>query len=274
MISGQLIPALVAMGGLATAGSAAAGGFWRGSTAVWRWWHTAAVAAGLANVCFLAWQASVDGPGLWLRRSLDVTVLLATLVLTVGLACVARPRLRGLDAFLIPLAAVLQAAALLSLIHPETSVAQQAPPWFVLHMLTLVAGTTCFLSAGTAGLVYLVTNRVVRQSKRRSLLMGQVPALESLERFSRWMLTAGLPFFTFGILTGVCQVAQSDRPSVWLREPVVLLSCGLWVAYAVTLVSIWLRPQNRGRRAAGLAASGVAVLLIVFLVMGLFATHQ
>ena len=59
------------------------------------------------------------------------------------------------------------------------------------------------------------------------------------------MMTGGLPFFTFGILTGICEMVQAEHPSAWLRDPVVLLSSGMWMAYATMVVAIWLRPRNR-----------------------------
>lgn len=267
------IPALVAMGGLATAGSGAVRAMWRPAAGNWRWWHSAAALAGITNLVLLGWRAVEAGPNL-LRHSFDITGLLATLVLATGFACAAAPRLRGLDGFLIPLAAVIQAAACVALLWGAEASTGRAPAWFVLHMLTLAAGAACFAVGGTAGLVYVATNRILRQ-KRPSPLLGRVPSLESLEQFCRWMMTVGLPFFTFGILTGICEMVQSDRPSAWLRDPVVLLSSGLWGAYATMVVAIWLRPRNRGRRAAVLAACGVIVLLIVFLVLVLSpAAHR
>ena len=270
-MNNAIIPALVATGGLATAGSAAVRATFRAARQTWHWWHTAAALAGVVNLLVLAVRANAATPPMWLRHSFDMTILLATLVLSLALLCPAVARLRGLDGFLLPLAAVIQAAAFLGLLRGAQDVPRQAPPWFVLHMLTLAMGAACFLAGGTAGLVYLVTNRILRK-KKASLLLGQVPPLESLERFCRWMLTGGLPFFTFGILTGICEMVQADEPAVWLRDEVVLLSFALWLAYAVVLVAIWLQPRNRGRRAAVLSASGVAVLLVVLLVLSLFST--
>jgi ABC-type uncharacterized transport system permease subunit len=274
MNAASWISALVAMGGLATAGSAAVGGLRRASPDNWCWWHPAAGVAGLVNIALLVGRAVDVGPEAWLRTSFDVTVLLATMVLAVGLLCATVRSLRGLDGFLIPLAAVIQAVAFLALLRQGDPPLQQAPAWFVVHMVTLVLGTTCFLSGGAAGLVFWATHRALR-SKRKSGLVGHVPPLESLERFSRWMVTAGLPLFTLGILTGICEMVQAEEPSAWLWDQVVILSFLLWAAYAATVLLIWLRPQHRGRRAAALSASGVVVLLIVFLVLVLFpAAHR
>lgn len=273
-MSDPLIPALVAMGGLATAGSVAAGRLRRSSPSTgWRWWHTAAVAAGALNLVLIVLRAYDTTPPRWLGQSFDVTILLATLVLAVGLACVLLKHFRGLDAFFLPIAALIQAVAFLALLRSPARPVTDAPAWFVVHMLTLVLGTTCFVAGGTAALVYLAMDRALRH-KRRSKLAGHVPPLERLDWFARWMLTLGLPLFTFGILTGICEMVQADEPWALMRSGVVLMSFGLWLAYAGLLVAIWLQPRHRGRRAAWLAASGVAVLLVVFFVLNLFPTKH
>ena len=273
-MSDPLIPALVAMGGLATAGSVAAGRLRRSTPSTgWRWWHTAAVAAGALNLVLIVLRAYDTTPPRWLGQNFDVTILLATLVLAVGLACALLKHFRGLDAFFLPIAALIQAVAFLALLPGPARPVTDAPAWFVVHMLTLVLGTTCFVAGGTAALVYLALDRALRH-KRRSKLAGHVPPLERLDWFARWMLTLGLPLFTFGILTGICEMVRADEPWAWMRDPVVLMSFGLWLAYAGILIAIWLQPRHRGRRVAWLATSAVAVVLVVFFVLNLFPTKQ
>ncbi len=113
--------------------------------------------------------------------------------------------------------------------------------------------------------------RMLRR-KQVSTLFGQVPSLESLERFGRGAVAAGFPLLTFGMLTGFCKAAQSDEPwrSLQRGGPTI----GLWLVYAVALAAIWLRVSFRGPKAAASAAIGSALTVLSFTIYLAWLSHS
>ena len=105
--------------------------------------------------------------------------------------------------------------------------------------------------------------------RRPSTLVGAVAPLESLERFGRWTLSIGFPLFTFGILTGICEMVRSKNPgpTAWLHDPLVVGSFVIWTVYALMVGLMWLRPRMRGQKAAALATCGMGLVAFVFLVI-------
>ena len=226
-----------------------------------------------ANIAQIAWSVREVGTVEAFRHNFESTLLLATLIAAVATLTHFSAALRGLDGFLFLSAAVVQLAGLLVM---ERSAAAEVAyqPWFVSHSVAFSLAAACFIAAGLAGLAYLTINRLLRR-KRPSALLGEVAPLESLERFGRWMLMIGFPLFTYGILTGICEMVRAGNPggpAAWLWDPLVTASFVTWAVYAVMVVSVWTRPQFRGRRAACFATGGMALVALVFLVLEFVST--
>lgn len=227
------------------------------------------IAAGLAlftNAIYFARGIQAVGAIETFRHNFAATLLMATLLGCMGLGTHLASKLRGVDGFLFIGAAVVQFAGLAVLRQPGNDFAYK--PWFITHTFAFALSGAFFIAGGAAGVAYLLISRVLRR-KRASAIVGSVAPLESLERFGRWMLMLGFPLFTYGILTGICELSRSRDPGprAWLVDPLVVVSFVTWVVYAVMVASMWVRPEIRGRRAAALATCGMGLVAIVFLII-------
>ncbi len=219
----------------------------------------------VVNASYSIWSIYSFGIVETFRQNFQSTLLLASLIAVVGLCTHLSAALKGLDGFLFISASVVQLGAL-TVLHRESAAANYRP-WFVSHSLAFQVSAACFIAAGASGVAYLLVNSLLRR-KQASRLVGAVAPLESLERFGRWMLMIGFPLFTYGVLTGMCELVRSKDPGpgAWIRDPLILGSFITWGVYALVIGGIWLRPEIRGRRAAALATCGMALIAMVFLV--------
>jgi len=219
----------------------------------------------ILNVILLAVRtAHTDAPAA-ISSSFDMMILISSLLVVAALAALAVKKLRGLEGMLIPIACVTQVVAWFKISPPPSEAAYE--PWFIVHMASLALGVTCFVLTGVAGMAYLALTRVLRK-KSPSPLFGKFAPLETLESFGRWTLLVGWPVFTFGILAGICEVAQSAQPTRWLTDPLIVFTFVMWFIYAFLLASSWLRPSFRGRRSARWAAGALGLLAFVVLIVG------
>jgi ABC-type transport system involved in cytochrome c biogenesis permease subunit len=164
------------------------------------------------------------------------------------------------------LATVVQAGALT--VMNRTGSAVEYKPWFISHALAFQISAACFLAGGAGGVAYLLTSHVIRR-KRAPQMLGAVAPLETIERFEWWALVIGFPLFTYGILTGICELVRSTDPGprAWLADPLVIASFITWGVYALLIASMWLQPKMRGRRAATMVTCGMGLVAMVFLVV-------
>lgn len=138
-----------------------------------------------------------------------------------------------------------------------------------LHIAANVLGFGLFLLAGAAGAFYLIQER---QLKRKKLLLGgKLPPLDSLDSAEHRLLLAGFPLLTIGIVTGAFFLHGEIDVS---RVIVAALAFATWLQVAAVLVlrTVW---GWRGRRTAygtlaGLAC--VALVMCIYLVRELGST--
>lgn len=220
-----------------------------------------------SNTCYLVRSLANLGAIETFRNNFDSTLLLAALVGLVGLGTYLSTRLRGLDGFLFVLATVVEIGAML-VIHRTGTRDFHYKPWFISHALAFQVSAACFLAGGAAGIAYLVTSYVLRR-KRMPQILGRTAPLETIERFEWWALVVGFPLFTYGILTGICEMVRSANPGprAWLADPLIISSFITWAVYAILIMSMWLLPQMRGRRAAVMVTCGMFMVAMVFLVI-------
>lgn len=223
-----------------------------------------------SNVCHLVRWLIRYGAVETFRHNLESSLLLASLIGLVGLGSYLTRRLRGLDGLLFILATLVQAGALL--VRNRIAGGEvNYKPWFISHGLAFQVSAACFLAGGAAGVAYLLTSYVLRRKRatRAPLMLGAVAPLEAIERFEWWTLVIGFPLFTFGILTGICEVSRGTAPGpqAWLTDPLIIASFITWLVYAVLIASMWLQPQMRGRRAATMVTCCMGMVAMVFLVL-------
>lgn len=220
-----------------------------------------------SNVCYLVRSVMHFGSVETFRHGSESMLLLATLLGLVGFGSYLARKLRGLDGLLFVLATLIELWALL-VIHRTAEADVTYKPWFVSHVLAFMLSGAAFFSAGAAGVAYLLTSYVLRR-KRSPRMVGAVAPLEAIERFQWWALVIGFPLFTYGILTGICEVVRSTQPAprAWLTEPLIIASFITWAVYAVLIGAMWLAPQMRGRRAAAMVTCGMGLVAMVFLVI-------
>ncbi len=225
----------------------------------------AALVGVLANTLYVGWALADHGLVETFRQNEEAALLLASLISIVGIGTHLTTTLRGLDGFLFLVAALADFAGLAASTPPAGE--PQYRSWYISHGLSFTVSGACLLAAGMAAVAYLVVHQILRRKK--IALVGRVPSLEALDRFSRWMLAIGFPIFTYGILTGLCGVAHRKDigGTAWYLDPTVV-SCALaWGVYAWLCGALVFHSRIRGRTAAGLTACGMALVVAAYFFM-------
>mgnify|MGYP005844370847 CR=1 FL=1 len=265
-----LISIIGAIGLLAGAGFAAHGRL-RGRPAAGRVSMILGLAVVVANAAVLAVQIRVEGILPTMRHSYESSLTLTTTIVLVGLAAARLRSLRGIDAVLFLFGSIVQFGSFFQIGAPQVGVPYQ--PWFISHQVAFILGATCFAASGAAGAVYVTISELMRR-KRRLVLLGRFAPLESLEQFGRWTLVLGFPAMTYGVLTGFCYLSRQTDPGprAWLTDPFIVVVLALWASYAGAVSALCFVRRMRGRRGAMMAAAGLVLLIVVFVVMGHVST--
>jgi len=219
----------------------------------------------IANAAFLGYALYLHGAVETFRETYDAALLMAVLVGLVGIGMHFSKALRGLDALLFLIAALLDIGATVMIDEQHTTPTYHC--WFVSHGLAFAISSACFIAGGAAAIAYLLIYRLLKLKGNLSLV-GNVPSLEALEQFGRWVLAIGFPLFTYGLLTGVCGIWH--RPDIgrtaWYFDPSALSSGAVWLAYTYGLWALIFKPELRGKKAAILAVCGMALVVNALIV--------
>lgn len=207
----------------------------------------------LAQTGLLAWQAArADGfPWSTWAGALN---LLSWLVVGAFLIWGCRPRYQLLGLGVMPLAALLLAAAYAGGgvgedgDHPGVLLAIH-----VALMLAAVAGFT--LGAGLAAFYLWQERRLKRREAR--ILRLRVPALDVLERLSVRTVAASFALLTAGIGVGLAKLAQDGSRF----DTVMAVTLAVWGVYAC-LLALRRWAGLRGRRAARAMLAGFLLVAI------------
>lgn len=169
-------------------------------------------------------------------------------------------RLHVLGAFMLPLAflSLLSTAILPS----ETPVIQPMVQAVWVHVALSMLGTVGFAVAFTAGLMYLIQDRLLK-SKQFNVLAFKLPPLDMLDMLNQRSILLGFPFLTVGMLTGAISAQLTSGAYVsWNSEQIWALVT--WVFYFAVLMGR-VTVGWRAKKAAWLTIVGFAGVLLTFL---------
>ena len=183
--------------------------------------------------------------------------LFTWLVVAVYLVWGCKPRYRLLGLAVMPLVVAMLLAA-----WAGGGTGSQAPSggstaFLVLHVAFVLAAFAGFtLSAGLAGL-YLWQERALKR-RQAGILRLPAPSLATLETLVTRTIAVGLPCLTVGIVTGLIRMRREGAQV----DALMIVTLVTWCVYAAFLL---LRYEAgwRGRRAAYLALTGFAFVLVV-----------
>ncbi len=170
---------------------------------------------------------------------------------------------RGLSLFLLPLAVVLLAVALLLPGEFEPASTAEWSVLFPLHVLALLCGLAAFGLSFGVSVVYLVVARRLKQKRLASL--GRLPSLTVLDQLNTRFILFGFAALTSGIAAGGIWATSLTGPrdlgaTVWST---LVVWAWYFVAVQVRVVGGW-----RGRLAAGFSVVGFAGLVVGLIGLG------
>ncbi len=218
----------------------------------------AAFAVGLLLAAALAvWRVVRQDPALGdvlpFANYFDAFLLLGLLLVALDIYFHWTRHLRGLAFFLLPMiAGVFLIGGVLSLLYPRAF--DYKSPLNMTHVITVFVGSACFAAGCVGGSVYLLADWQLRR-KRHWI---RLPALASLEKFTRRSGFLGFPMLTLAMITGAIKAHQVHAPT---HTPKIALAVAAWLVYAALL---HLPSSFRGRRAAWLGIVGFVLLVSVF----------
>ncbi len=182
----------------------------------------------------------------------DVLALVAIVIAITAIAMALRPRLRGMSALLLVIAAILEAA--FSEGARQFSIGQ--PGWELAFHVAMATTAFAFL---TIGAVLAVAQVVVERRLRSRRPLGWLKILtpiESVESGCFHSILAGFTVLTLALVTGAFFI--EDLFAQHLVHKVVLAIVA-WVVFGVLLLGRW-RMGWRGKQALRWTLSGYALL--------------
>ncbi|HEX5726447.1 MAG TPA: cytochrome c biogenesis protein CcsA [Longimicrobiaceae bacterium] len=216
------------------------------------------VAAHLADLAAYAgrWQ---ELPLVGLGPSLSV---LALLVAVGSLALATLGRTGPIGLVLVPVAAVVLAAADAVGVRPGGEEMAFRGVWFVLHVVAALLAYAGLAVAFAAGLMYLLQFRELK-SKRFGAVFRFFPPLETLDHIGRGALLAGLPLLTAALLLGWAWTERFHHP-LSAGNPKVVWGVLTWLVFAGAL-AVRAGGGRREHRAALASVLGFAVVVAAYL---------
>ena len=143
--------------------------------------------------------------------------------------------------------------------------------WLWLHIGLLLAAYAALCVSVLASVLYLIQER--RLKARTSIgFLSKLPPLETTDQIALKSLLIGLPCMTAGLLIGTA-LAQITYGAAYFRDPKVLLSFAMWIAY-VAMIAIRRSSGLRGRRAVWLSSFVFFIMLAVWSADQVSSVHQ
>lgn len=143
--------------------------------------------------------------------------------------------------------------------------------WLWLHIGLLLTAYAALCVSVLASVLYLIQEN--RLKARTSVgLLSRLPPLETTDQIALRSLLIGLPCMTGGLLIGSA-LAQVTYGVSYFRDPKVLLSFAMWIAY-VAMIAIRRSSGLRGRRAVWLSSFVFVIMLVVWSANQVSSVHQ
>lgn len=167
---------------------------------------------------------------------------------------------------LVPLAALLTAAALLAGVRPFAQPVHFGGAWFALHVVFAGIGYAGLAVAFAAGLMYLLQFRELK-SKRFGAIFRFVPPLDTLDRLGFRALAAGFAALSLSLALAWTWTTTA-RGSLEARNPEVIWGVLTWVVFVAALASR-AGGTRRGYRGALTSVLGFVVVVVAYLLLRL-----
>lgn len=239
-----------------------------------QWAGLSLITAG-SGLLFLGRWLLVTGQWLPLRTHLDGLLLIATLLGGTILFMHARPRLRGLTAFALPVLwlAQLWAICAANWTYEPFKIAP-GDLWLGLHLITIYTGTVSAFVAAIAGGMYLFVQRRLHH-KTPVEPGGKLASLETLEGVIIRTATLGFALLTLGLISGLIIVTARSTllGPAWYVSVKVWLAAAAWLVYAMVM-NVRYASAFRGARAAYLSIAGMVLLIATYGVATRLPGHE
>ena len=182
----------------------------------------------------------------------DTAAIVGALIAVTALALVLRPRLRGMAALLLVIAAVLE----LTFSEGARSFTTGRPGWELSFHIAMATTAFAFLTIGAALAVsQVVVDRRLRSRRPLGILRILTP-LESLESGCFHSILAGFLLLTLALVSGAFFVENLFAQHLVHK---VVLAVVAWVVFGVLLLGRW-RFGWRGRKALRWTLAGYVLL--------------
>jgi ABC-type transport system involved in cytochrome c biogenesis permease subunit len=183
---------------------------------------------------------------------------------------------RAMGAFILPLAVVLQAVAVLHPMAEDRSTMLQGP-LFGLHVSSLLFAYASFALASVIGLTYVLLFKEIK-AKHLGFFYARLPSLQVLDAMNQRAIVVGWVCLTVGLVVGAIWAGQAPAydprvQAMSLEDPKIFVALICWAVYAFEVFAA-RRIGWGGRRAAYLSAVGFAIVLLNFLPISYFLTKS
>jgi ABC-type uncharacterized transport system permease subunit len=186
----------------------------------------------------------------------DTAAIIGLLIAVAALASALRPRLRGVAALLLVIAAVAEA----SFSEGARSFTMGRPGWELAFHVAMATTAFAFLTIGAAlAVAQLAVDRRLRSRRPLGLLRILTP-LESLESGCFHSILAGFGLLTLALVTGAFFVQNLLAQHLVHK---VVLAVVAWLVFGVLLLGRW-HFGWRGRKALRWTLVGYALLILSY----------
>ena len=189
----------------------------------------------------------------------EATTFIAWTIVTAYLVIGVWSRLRFLGAFASPVLFAVGVFALMPGLDVHGPKPEFSGGWLSLHAALILLAYGAFGLSAVAALMYLTQEHDLKFHKLRAIL-SRLPPIQRLESVVRRLLTGGFILLTAGLLVGIVGLQKPNGDS-YIRDPKVIWSLFVWLAYLGLLVMHWRFSRGGRRFAWGAIAAFVFVLL-------------
>ncbi|MEO1979469.1 MAG: cytochrome c biogenesis protein CcsA [Fuerstiella sp.] len=229
----------------------------------------AAAAGLLAHTAYLVTRSSDSGLPPLIGSSHDWFLVLAWLGAFFYLILVATHRRLALGLFLLPsiLSLIIMALFVDDVLADSVREKNAVHRWGMLHASTLLIGLGTVAASTMCAVMYLLQYQKLR-GQSSWLHRLQLPSLERLNSFIRWLVVSTVIMLTVGLATGFILVMVGQQPpdgSFSWKDPLVAGTSIVWLTMVSALCRILARKEQTGRQVARLTLMAGGFLLVTVL---------